>query len=231
MIHAHPRGALHQRLHDDCADLVRVPGQERVHRGEGAPAVRFPAFAVLAHVAIGRGRAEHVHQQGLVDLAVKLHVADRERAQRLAVITPAQGDEAALARAVAIAPEVEAHLERDLDRARAVVGVEAPGEAMRGDRGQPLGEHHRRLVREAGQKYVLEPSELRGERGVDTRVGVAEQVDPPRADRVQIAPPVVVVEPGARAACDRHHRQPLVVLHLGAGVPDDFEIAPHEVEL
>ena len=57
VIHAHARGALHQRLDDDCADLVRVPGQERVHRGEGAPAVRFPAFAVLAHVAIGRGRA------------------------------------------------------------------------------------------------------------------------------------------------------------------------------
>ena len=40
---------------------------------------------------------------------------------------------AALARLAGVAPVVVAHLERHLDRSRAVVGVEAAGEAGRGD--------------------------------------------------------------------------------------------------
>ena len=54
-------------------------------------------------------------------------------------------------------------------------------------------------VGEARQHHVLELGELVGQRGVDPRVGVAEQVDPPRSDRVEVAAPVEVVEPGPAA--------------------------------
>ena len=55
VVHAHAAGALHERLDDHRADLVRVPGERRLHRGEHPAAVGFPALARLARVAVGRG--------------------------------------------------------------------------------------------------------------------------------------------------------------------------------
>ena len=60
---------------------------------------------------------------------------------------------------------------------------------------------------------------------VDARIRVAEQVDPPRADGIEIPAAVVLVQPDARATRDRQHRQPLVVLHLRARMPDDAQVA------
>jgi hypothetical protein len=62
----------------------------------------------------------------------------------------------------------------------------------------------------------------------DARVGVAEQVDPPRADAVEVAPAVHVDEPRAFAPGDGDEGQLLVVLHLGARVPHGGEGAGEE---
>ena len=72
---------------------------------------------------------------------------------------------------------------------------------------------------------MLEPVELRGDRGVDARVRVAEQVHPPGADGVEIAPAGEILEPHARAAPDRDQRQLLVILHLRARMPHVREVA------
>ena len=90
---------------------------------------------------------------------------------------------------------------------------------------QPLGQLHHRLVGEAGQHDVLQLVQLVLERGVDARVAVAEQVDPPRADGIEIALALEIVQPHALAARDRHQRQGFVLLHLGAGVPDRVQAA------
>ena len=86
-------------------------------------------------------------------------------------------------------------------------------------RREPLGELDHRPMREAGEHHVLELVELRGDRGADARIRVAEEIDPPRAHRVEIAAAVEIVEPRTLAARDRHERQRLVLLHLRARMP------------
>ena len=77
----------------------------------------------------------------------------------------------------------------------------------------------------ARDQDVFEAIDLLADRRVDPRIRVAEQVDPPGADAVEVAPALEVFEPYALAARDRHERQLLVILHLRAGMPDDCEIA------
>jgi hypothetical protein len=75
-----------------------------------------PRFAGLALEAVGRGDRDHVHEQRLVRGLVELHVPDRERAERFAVVAVRQRDEAPLRRMAHVAPVVEAHLDGDFDR-------------------------------------------------------------------------------------------------------------------
>ena len=86
-------------------------------------------------------------------------------------------------------------------------------------RAQTLGEQDGGLVRATGEHRVFERVELIFQRCIDTRIRVAEQVDPPRADGIEIAMAVVVVEPRALAASDGHERRALVMLHLRTRVP------------
>jgi hypothetical protein len=79
---------------------------------------------------------------------------------------------------------VERHLDGDLDRGRAVVGEETARQPRGRERDEPLGQLQRRRMREAREQDVLEARCLGGERRVDARVRMAEQVDPPRADTV-----------------------------------------------
>ena len=228
-----PAGALHERLDDDRADIVRVALEDRAQLAEPSPCALRRAFAGHRFVGIGRRREDRLEQQWRVSAPVQRNIGDRQRAERLAVIAAGQRDEAR-APAAAVLPVVEAELERDFDRARAVVGIEHAAQRTRGvgrfrrDAHQRLGKLDRRLVREAGQHHVVEPVELRLQCRDDARVAVAEQARPPRADRVEIAPSVVAVQPGAFGAGDRHHRQRFVVVHLRARMPDDGEVARRE---
>ena len=72
---------------------------------------------------------------------------------------------------------------------RGLDGAAAPG--LR----QSLGKLDDGTMREAGEHHVLDLGKLRCQRGIDASIRMAEQVHPPRADRIEIAAAVVVVEP------------------------------------
>jgi hypothetical protein len=229
VVHAHAARALDQRLYYYGAQLVRVPLERLLHEREHAARLRLHALARLAREAV-RGRHDHrVEQQRRIALAVERNVGDRERAERLAMVALRQRHEAAFFRPPAIAPVVEAHLERDFHGRGAVVGVEHALERRGREPHQLLGQRDRRLVAEARQQHVLELVDLALERRADRGVVVAEQVHPPRADRVEVAAAVVVLEPDAVAAPDRYRRPALVVLHLRARMPQHGEVAGGKV--
>jgi len=59
---------------------------------------------------------------------------------------------------------------------------------------------------------------------VDFGVGMAQQVAPPGADHVQIAFLVHIIQVDAFSVVDHDRRQRFVILHLGTGMPDVFQI-------
>ena len=106
---AHPRRALDERLDDHGGDLLAV--------------------AVEGPLELGGVAGRHVvgaEEERLVGGVEEVDAADRGRAERVAVVGVAQADERGAARvlAAALVPVLERHLERDLDRGRARVGVE-----------------------------------------------------------------------------------------------------------
>ena len=130
---------------------------------------------------------------------------------------------------------MEAHLERHLDGGRTVIGVETTGETFfvprfgRAHLDQALRERDRRLVGEPGEQDVLKVLRLPAHRGADGGMGMAEEVHPPRADGVEVTAPVLVFQPHAMGTADGDRRQPFMVLHLRAGVPQDRPITLAEV--
>ena len=90
----------------------------------------------------------------------------------------------------------------------------------RRDRGQPLGELDRRTMREPGKHGVLEFRQLRADCGIDRRMAMAEQIDPPGTHRVEISTSVEVVEPRSACARERDQRQRFMLLHLRARMPN-----------
>ena len=82
---------------------------------------------------------------------------------------------------------------------------------------------------EASKNHVLQSVELVLDALIDVGVGVAEDVDPPGADRIHIAVAFEVVQPDAFAALYRYHRHVLMVFHLGAGVPEHRNITLHPI--
>jgi hypothetical protein len=93
---------------------------------------------------------------------------------------------------------------------------------LRRERGEPLRQLDHRPMREPGEQHVRQCVELRAHGGIDARIGVAEQIHPPRAHGIEVAIPVEVGEPRTLAACDGHERQRLVHLHLRARMPHRF---------
>ncbi len=227
VIHAHAAGALNQWLDDHCRNAVMVLGQCLFHCREHVARVLFPAHPLRTPVAIRARHLEGVHQQGFVGFGEQRHVADRHRRHGFAVVAVGQGDEAFLARHAAVEPIVKAHFQRDFDAGRTVIGVEHPVQAFRRHFHQTLGQLDHRLMAETGENHVLQLIDLILDALVDPRVGVAEHVDPPRADCVEVALAFEIFEPDAFAALDRDQRQLFVVFHLGAGMPQHREIALH----
>ncbi|MNV27987.1 hypothetical protein D3C71_1191580 [compost metagenome] len=227
VVHAHATGALDQRLDDHCRDRVVVFGQGLLHGGEHVARVFFPAHALGAQVAIRARHLDGVHQQRFVGLGEQRHVAHRHRRHGFTVVAVGQGDETLFVRLAAVEPVVKAHFQRDFDAGRAVIGVEAPGQAFRRHLHQTLGQLDHRLMTEAGQDHMFELVDLVLDALVDPRVGVSEHIDPPGADRIEVAFAFEVFQPHAFPALDRDQRQLFVIFHLGAGMPQHGEIALH----
>ena len=208
VVHAHAGRALHQRFDDHGADLVRVLRQQLAPSPRNARrASVLGGFAGLARVRVGRGHGDHVHQQRLVDLAVQLDVADGQRAERFAVVAVRQRDEAVLRAARGCASSESSSSARLRSRSsRCRRRNSASGRAARGATSRSASCTAGSWVKPAKITCSSVPSCV-AMRRVDARVGVAEQVDPPGADGVEVAPAVVAVQPDAFAARDRDHRQ------------------------
>ena len=212
VVHRHAGRALDQRFDDQRGRRRMVAGEVGVERGRGGFHADAKARIGTRHDGVGA-------QQRRIGVAEERHIGHRERAQRLPVIAAGEAHEAALVGLAAIAPVVEAHLQRDLGGGGAVGAVERVAQSGRRERGQPFREFHHRAVREAGEQHVVEFVQLRAQRGHDARLAVAEEIHPPRAHRVEVAAAVEVVQPHTFAAGDRHERQRLVHLHLRARMP------------
>ncbi|MNV28823.1 hypothetical protein D3C71_1200260 [compost metagenome] len=226
VVHGHARSTLHQRFNNECGGGGVVLLQPGLQRGGGAPGHVLRGFArgCIARIGAGHGIGQ-THQRG-IGLAEDRNVGHSECAHGLAVVAAGQAYKAAFGRAACVAPVVRAHLERDLGGGCAVAAVERMAQA--GEGGQALGQLHHGRVGKARQHHVVELAQLVHQRGLDVWVAVAEQVDPPGADAVQVALPIGAVEPRALGARNGHGRLGFVPLHLGAGVPDAGEAAGHE---
>ena len=86
------------------------------------------------------GGLPDVEEQRAVERVEELDAADRDRAERVAVVAVAQADEARAPPLAALVVELVGHLERDLARGRAVVGEEDAAEALGREVDQALGQ-------------------------------------------------------------------------------------------
>ncbi len=113
----HAAGPLHDRLDDDRGDLVARAVEHHVERRERR-----------GHLALaGRHRRPQDLAQQIREGAVEDRVAARgHRAEGIAVVGVVEPDEDAAPRLAALAPLLDRHLHRDLDRGRAVVGDRRP---------------------------------------------------------------------------------------------------------
>jgi len=101
--------------------------------------------------------------------------------------------------------------------------------AQSGQCGQLFRQLDHGRVGATGQHDVVQLLQLIGQCGTDVRVAVAEQVDPPGADGVQVAAACGVIQPRPLRTRDGQQGLGLVPLHGGAGVPDGREAAGGEV--
>ncbi|MNH17182.1 hypothetical protein D3C79_768430 [compost metagenome] len=143
------------------------------------------------------------------------------------MVAVAQGYEALLFWQAFVEPVVEAHFKCYFDARRTIIGVEAPGEPFRRELYQAFGQLNYRLVAETGEDHMLKLVDLVFDALVDPRVGVAEDVDPPGTDSIEVTLAFKVFQPHTFAALDRDQGQVFVVFHLGAGVPQNLQVTLH----
>ena len=230
VVHEHAAGALNERFDDQRGNVFVMPCQMGFERLGRAAGNINRCFAVFGLAGIRRRHGGRGADERGIGIAENRHVGHRQCADRFAVVAAGEAKEIAFFVAATIAPAVEGHLERDLGRRSAVGGVETMAERPTGQGGQALRQFDRRLVREAGEHDVFQRVELFAQGAIDARVAVAEEIDPPRTDAVEVAIAVKIVQPRALATGDRDQRQvALVLLHLRARMPDGGEAALQQI--
>ena len=218
--HQHARRTLDERFEHDGGQLGSVGLDGRAGLGR-------PAGVGVA------GRAQDREAERLEDRAEDSAVAERERADRVAVVRVAQGEEAGaprcgrigsapvMTRVVApVDPILEGDLEGLLDGDGAVGREEEVG-LVDGDHGsERLGQldHGRVAVAEHGG--VGDLGRLRGEGPVEFGDVVAEGVDPEGGNRIEVAVAVGVDQLPALGPVDDQRGAAGVGRHLGEAVPD-----------
>jgi hypothetical protein len=150
-----PRGC------DHSGDALAVFGQRRGQRR---------GVAGLDLVAL--------EQQRTVERVEQLDASDGDGPDRVAVVAARQADEVRAPPLAAGVVPLVGHLQRDLVRGRAAVGVEDAAQAVRRDLHQPPRQLDRRRVAEPQHRRVRNAVELRADRGVDPRMAVTVDVAP-----------------------------------------------------
>ena len=199
-------------------------------RGEHAAQVGQRArLAARALARIGRIDDVGAHQQRVVGIAEHRHIGHGQRANGLAVVAVAQADEFALVRLAPVAPRMKAHLQRDLDGRGAVAGKEGVAQGATGQCRELFCQLDRGRMGAAGQHDVGQGFQLVRDGGADTGIRVPEQVDPPRAVGVEIAPPFQVEKPGPFTPGDGQRWRDGGTRHLGAGMPERSQAAGGQI--
>ena len=172
-----------------------------------------------APVAVRRRDAPGGEQDRAERGPERLHPAHAHAPRGVPVVPALEAHEAGLFRQPRVAPVLERHLERHLDRRGAVVREEDPGQPLRGDGDEPLGQPLRGLVGDAREQDVVEPLHLPRDGFPDPRVAVAVDDAPPARDGVVIPVPVPVEQEQPLRAVDPQRRVGRVGAHLRVRMP------------
>lgn len=187
-------------------------------------AAGFPGFAVGTAVAVEALEVDVVHQHGVEDFGVHVHGAYGEGADGFAVVGFGEAHEAGSFGMAGLVVVLEGHFQSGFHGGGAVVMEGESGEALRQDFLQFPGQLYGGLVGEVGENDVFEPVDLVFQGLIDFRIGMAEEVAPPRGNDVQIGFSSGVVEVDAFAVIDDDRGKYFIVLHLHGGVPDVFPV-------
>ena len=213
-VEAHPPRPLHDGLDDHRGQLVRRAGRR------SSRDVRRPARVQARVEAVGRALGEHVLGEHAGEHAVHPadRVADGHRAERVAVVAAAHGQQPRALGLAARALKLQAQLDRDLDGDRAGVGEEHPS--------SPSGASStRRSARRTAGSCVsppnitcaIRPSCSRAAR-VERGVAVAVDRAPPRGHAVDQLAAVRQLQAHALRRDDRQRR--LRAGQRAVGMPD-----------
>ncbi len=206
MVKPHAAGALHQRFDNESRERLGVAFQRLLQR-------------VRARV-VRRQRDTHMFRQHAAKerMHALVRIAHRHGTGGVAMIAAAERDEAGARPLPAIAPELDRHLERDLDRDRARIGEEHPVEVARQHVHQAAREAQRRLVHQPAEHHVRHGFGLADHGGANMWMVVAVAGRPPRRHAVDQLAPVRDHDAAALGARDRERRRGR--LHLCIRQPD-----------
>src|SRR6185437_3530523 len=75
-------------------------------------------------------------------------------------------------------------------------------------------------MRETCEHDMFKPSKLVANGGINVRIGMTKQIDPPGTDSVEVAFSVKIVKPYTFAPSNWNGRQYFVLFHLSTWMPD-----------
>ena len=208
LVKQHPARALHQRLHDDCGDLIAVARNERVKRRRALIVMRQIGDDVL------------MQNTGEMLVHAFVGIAHRHRGECVAVIGAAEGQYFGPAANAAIEPILHSHLHRDLDRDRAAVREEHAIKIAGQQGRKPCRQPHRRLVHQAAEHHMRHHLKLACHRGANMRMVIAVAGGPPARNSIHEF--AAVREPDARSLGRYDGQRRRDMFHLCVWQPDVF---------
>ncbi len=216
------RSPLSEWFDEHCGDFMGAFVERLFHVFEAVGLTRLAGLAVGATVAVRSLHADVFRHDRTVQVGKEVVTAHRERAQRVAVVSVGQADEFRfLGLAVVLAVAVT-HLHGDFHGAGPVARKEHAGHFVRSERDKAVSQFFGGTVRDACEQDMLKCARLFGQRFGDARVGVAENIGPPRADSVYVGFAFVVVYVYPFSGCDFEKRMLLNVFHLGHRMPESL---------
>ena len=205
----HARCPLHEGLDDHRAIVVGLLGELRFELLQ-----RVVGSRVALGVMIGVGRIDEggFEQQGVEDSVEGVDAAQRDRANRIAMVAVAQGEKPG-ARLPSVAEVLVGHFQCDFDGRGSAVGVEDFFQASRAESHESLCQFDTGWRGVSQQGRMSDAGELFADRVVDGGDLVAMQIAPERGKAIEIASARVVDE--FKALASHNHSAGFV----GGGFP------------
>ena len=183
---------MHDGLEDHGRDLVAVPLELL---GEIGDVALFEGLLVAAARALGK---IVVRQHAMEEIVHAVYgVTHRHRGEGVAVVTAADGEQAAFFGPAECEPVLQRQFDRDLHGHGTRVAEKDALEITRRQLHQPLAERDGGFVGEAAEHHVRHAFELAAHCGLDVRVPVAMDAGPPGRHAVDQLAPVGQPQPHA----------------------------------